>query len=420
MIKTLQKKFIITAMTAITVLLVILLGAINVINIVSVSNETERTLRVISENEGDSGKLTPPSDEHKPEPPQENGNGRKNEYDTFMSSNFFVVCFNSDGETVKTDVSRTSTVSEENAQELAKKTVDSGKGSGKSGKYRFKIITSSDGGTVAVFLDASNEIISYLRVLALSASIGLACWGLMLLFVVLLSKKAIKPIAENIEKQKQFITNAGHEIKTPIAIIQSNTEAMELYNGESKWSKNIKAQTVRLGGLMNDLLFLARMDENAGKVNAVEFRADSLLEKTLGGFIQSIENKSAELQTQIKPDVTLNADPTQIEQLFSILLDNAVKYVDNGGKLRISLSESERHVKLEFFNTCAELPDAEPDKLFDRFYRGDKARTQKNGGYGIGLSVARSIVEANKGTINAEFIDGGISFKIKFKATPHN
>lgn len=123
---------------------------------------------------------------------------------------------------------------------------------------------------------------------------------------------------------------------------------MELYNGENKWSKNIKTQTKRLGGLMNDLLFLARMDENAGKVNAVEFRADSLLEKTLGGFVQPIENKGVALQTEIKPDINLNADPTQIEQLFSILLDNAVKYVDDGGKLRVSLYESERHVKLEF------------------------------------------------------------------------
>lgn len=415
MIKTLQKKFIITAMTAITVLLVILLGAINVINIVSVGRETAQTLRVISESEGDFGKIKPPADERKPEPPQGNMNGRKNEYDTFMSSNFFVVRFNSDGEVTKTDVSRTSTISESEAQGLAKEIVDSAKTDGKTGKYRFKITTSSDGGTVAVFLDTSNEMLSYLRVLALSATIGLVCWGLMLLFVVLLSKKAIKPIAENIEKQKQFITNAGHEIKTPIAIIQSNTEAMELYNGENKWSKNIKAQTARLGGLMNDLLFLARMDENAGKVNAVEFRADSLLEKTLGGFIQSIENKNVELQTEIKPDIMLNADPTQIEQLFSILLDNAVKYVDDGGKISVSLCESERHVKIEFFNTCAELPDTEPDKLFDRFYRGDKARTQKNGGYGIGLSVARSIAEANRGAINAEFADGGVAFKIKFK-----
>lgn len=402
-------------MTAITVLLVILLGAINVINIVSVSKETAQTLRVISESEGDFGKIKPPADERKPEPPQGNMNGRKNEYDTFMSSNFFVVRFNSGGEATKTDVSRTSTVSESEAQELAKRIIESDKADGKTGKYRFKIMSSSDGGTVAVFLDTSNEMLSYLRVLALSATIGLVCWGLMLLFVVLLSKKAIKPIAENIEKQKQFITNAGHEIKTPIAIIQSNTEAMELYNGESKWSKNIKAQTTRLGGLMNDLLFLARMDENAGKVNAVEFCADSLLEKTLDGFIQAIENKNIELETEIKSDITLNADPTQIEQLFSILLDNAVKYADDGGRLSVSLYESERHVKLELFNTCTELPDAEPDKLFDRFYRGDKARTQKNGGYGIGLSVARSIAEANRGSINAEFIDGGVMFKIKFR-----
>ncbi len=415
MIKTLQKKFIITAMTAITVLLVILLGAINVINIVSVSGETARTLRVISENEGDSGKLTPPNDERKPEPPQGNMSGGKNEYDTFMSSNFFVVRFDSDGEVIKTDVSRTSTVSEEDAQQLAKETVASDKTDGKTGKYRFRIMTSSDGGTVAVFLDTSNEIVSYLRVLALSATVGLVCWVLMLLFVVLLSKKAIKPIAENIEKQKQFITNAGHEIKTPIAIIQSNTEAMELYNGENKWSKNIKAQTTRLGGLMNDLLFLARMDENAGKINTAELRVDSLLEKTLGSFIQPIENKGVVLRSEIKPDVMLNADPAQIEQLFSILLDNAVKYVDGGGRISVSLNESDRHVKLEFFNTCAELPDAEPDKLFDRFYRGDKARTQKNGGYGIGLSVARSIVEANRGTITAEYADGGVKFKIKFK-----
>ena len=415
MIKTLQKKFIITAMTAITVLLIILLGAINVINIVSVGRETAQTLRVISESEGDFGKIKPPTSERKPEPPQGNMNGRKNEYDTFMSSNFFVVRFDSDGEVTKTDVSRTSTVSETEAQKLAKEIVDSEKTDGKAGKYRFKITTSSDGGTVAVFLDTSNEIVSYLRVLALSATIGLVCWGLMLLFVVLLSKKAIKPIAENIEKQKQFITNAGHEIKTPIAIIQSNTEAMELYNGENKWSKNIKAQTQRLGGLMNDLLFLARMDENAGKINVVEFCADSLLKKTLDGFMQSIENKSVELKTEIKSDLKLNADPTQIEQLFSILLDNAVKYVDNGGRIYVSLYESDRHVKLEFFNTCAELPDAEPDKLFDRFYRGDKARTQKNGGYGIGLSVARSIVEANRGTIDAEFADNGVKFKIRFK-----
>ena len=414
MIKTLQKKFIITAMTAITVLLVILLGAINIINIVTVSGETEQTIRVISENEGDFGKLKPPTQDRKPEPPQGNMNGRKNEYDTFMSSNFFVVCFDSDVNVLKTDVSRTSTVSEDEARELARKIVDSGKTDGKTGKYRFKITSSSDGGTVAVFLDTSNEMLSYLRVLALSASVGLICWGLMLVFVILLSKKAIRPIAENIEKQKQFITNAGHEIKTPIAIIRANTDAMELYNGENKWSRNIKDQTERLGGLMNDLLFLARMDENTGKVVTAEFCVSEVLEKEIGDFRQSAENKDIDFSDDIASGVMLTADRAQIEQLFSIMLDNAVKYTDNGGEISVKLEKTERHKKIYFFNTCSEVPDSDPEKLFDRFYRGDKARTQKNGGYGIGLSVARSIVEANKGVISAKYTDNGIRFEIKF------
>ena len=126
-------------------------------------------------------------------------------------------------------------------------------------------------GKVVVFLDTSGDIYSYIRVLFLSAAIGIACWLFMLLFVILLSKQAIRPIAENIEKQKQFVTNAGHEIKTPIAIIQSNTEAMELYNGENKWSKNIKEQTVRLNELMKNLLTLARMDESSTNLMQSDF-----------------------------------------------------------------------------------------------------------------------------------------------------
>ncbi|MGN1103068.1 MAG: sensor histidine kinase, partial [Huintestinicola sp.] len=356
MIKTLQKKFIITAMTAISVLLILLLGAINVANIVSVSRETEKNINVISESEGEFGKLKPVADARRPEMPQNFRGGEKNAYDTFMSSNFFVVRFNANGEEIKTDVSRTSTVSEDEALQLANQVVNSEKTEGKTGKYRFKITISADGEIVAVFLDTSNEIVSYLRVLALSALIGLVCWGLMLIFVILLSKKAIRPIAENIDRQKQFITNAGHEIKTPVAIIQANTEAMELYNGESKWSKNIKTQTARLSGLMNDLLFLARMDENSVSNNASEFCVSELLQNSINGFAQSVENAEAELISDIAPDIVMNADKMQIEQLFSVMLDNAVKYVSRGGIIRIVLKQSERHIKAEFFNTCDELP----------------------------------------------------------------
>ena len=271
-------------------------------------------------------------------------------------------------------------------------------------------------GKAIVFLDTSNDIVSYIRVLLLSAAIGIVCWGLMLVFVILLSKRAIRPIAENIEKQKQFVTNAGHEIKTPLAIIQSNTEAMELYNGENKWSRNIKEQTVRLSGLMKNLLMLARTDEGAAQAVSSELPLSDLLSDMTKGFVPLMDEKHIKLHTDIQPDVILRADKGQTEQLVSILLDNAVKYTNDSGKISIELQKSEKRIKLTVRNTCENLPNVTPDKLFDRFYRADAARTQKSGGYGIGLSVAQSITAANKGSISAEYIgDDIICFTVRFQ-----
>lgn len=402
MIRTLQKKFVVTAMTAITFLILLLLGAINIANIVIVGNEIERTLQVVSENEGGAGNQMPKPDAA---PPGPFSNAPKNDYDTFMSSNFFVVRFDQSGSVVYVDISRTSAVTEEEAKELASQIYAGGKESGKTGKFRFLMRDTHVGnGKSIVFLDTSEESFSYLRVLLLSGAIGLACWALMLLLVILLSRKAIRPIAENIEKQKQFVTNAGHEIKTPLAIIQSNTEAMELYQGENKWSKNIKEQTIRLNGLMKNLLTLARMDEGAARGPAADFSLSAMLAAAMQSFLQPMETKNITLQTDIQPEIHLHADQNQIEQLISILLDNAVKYTNANGQIGIHLQKNEKQIILRIQNTCESLPDAPPEKLFDRFYRADGARTQKNGGYGIGLSVARAIAAANNGTLNAAYL----------------
>lgn len=402
MIRTLQKKFVVTAMTAITFLILLLLGAINIANIVIVGNEIERTLQVVSENEGGAGNQMPKPDAA---PPGSFSNAPKNDYDTFMSSNFFVVRFDQSGSVVYVDISRTSAVTEEEAKELASQIYVGSKESGKTGKFRFLMRDTHVGnGKSIVFLDTSEESFSYLRVLLLSGAIGLACWALMLLLVILLSRKAIRPIAENIEKQKQFVTNAGHEIKTPLAIIQSNTEAMELYQGENKWSKNIKEQTIRLNGLMKNLLTLARMDEGAARGPAADFSLSAMLAAAMQSFLQPMETKNITLQTDIQPEIHLHADQNQIEQLISILLDNAVKYTNANGQIGIHLQKNEKQIILRIQNTCESLPDAPPEKLFDRFYRADGARTQKNGGYGIGLSVARAIAAANNGTLNAAYL----------------
>lgn len=412
MIKTLQRKFIVTAMTAISALLLLLLGTINILNIYYVGNQVDKKLEMISQNEGNPDNIPMAPGDMPPREPY----GMKNDYDTFMSSNFFVVRFDRNGDIVYSDVSRISSVSEEDVKELAEKIYAQNDLSGKIDSFEYMVRDSRMGfGKVVVFLDTSGDIYSYIRVLFLSAAIGIACWLLMLLFVILLSKRAIRPIAENVEKQKQFVTNAGHEIKTPIAIIQSNTEAMELYNGENKWSKNIKEQTVRINELMKNLLTLARMDESSANLIQSEFSLSQLLTDHIECFRETLKLRGITLQTSIQPMISFRANKEHITQLISVLMDNAVKYTNEGGNVFVSLEGNDKRIKLQFKNTCQQLSPVPPEKLFDRFYRADEARTQKNGGYGIGLSVAQSITETYKGRITAEYENGNtIIFTIRF------
>lgn len=401
MMKALQKKFVFTAMIAVSILLFILLGIINIVNIAMVRTETDKTLTMISEADGNFDHIQPPPNSA---PPFDFRIKPKDERDKFLSSNFFIVRLNGNGQIVFTDVSRTSLVDEASAEELALRVLDEGTSVGKAGKYRYQISNSHTGNeTVIVFLDTSEEILSYVRVLFLSGGIGLSCWILMLFMVMFLSKKAIFPIVENMERQKQFVTNAGHEIKTPLAVILANTEAMELYNGENKWSKNIREQTVRLNGLMKNLLLLAKMDESAAEIIKTEISFSELVSGNVRVFAEPLNLRSITLQTEIQPNVIIKANKEQISQLISILLDNASKYTNNRGTVIVRLQKSDKRIKLLIKNSCEKLLDTPPDKLFDRFYRDDKARTQKTGGYGIGLSVARSIVLANKGSITAEY-----------------
>ena len=440
MIKTLQKKFIVTAMAAVTVLLVIILSTINIANFVIVREDSSRTLNLLSETEGRTEPAQNPMEQN---PAGQNSSGQnppeapleepleepletpfeeprpqpKNQEDRMLSSNFFVVKLDEDGKVTETDVSRVSTVNETAAETFAEKAQAEGQNSGKIGKYRYKVRTDSQSAeTVIVFLDTSDDLISYGRILLLSAAAGLAGWLLMLALVIALSKRAISPIADNIQRQKQFVTDAGHEIKTPLAIILANVDAMELYNGENKWSRNIRAQAVRLDGLMKSLLRLAKMDEGREKTVKSKFSLSELLQQTAAGFGASFEQKEIELHTEdIRPEVYVSADRQQTAQIFSILLDNAAKYTPRGGMLKISIEEGERRVRAAVRNSCEKLPEEKPEKLFERFYRGDKARTQKEGGYGIGLSIAKNLAEAGSCRLSAAYEEGDIiCFTVEF------
>ena len=397
MVRTLQVRFVKTAMTAITVLLLVVILAISGINTYRIYADVKALEDMLLDNRGlpDMGMTNP------------GGPGRRNRRitpDRAMSVRYFLVQLSEDGTVEKTDTSRIYSVSEEEAQEMAQTVIRSGKESGLTERFLYQTREVDDGTTV-VFMDVSSQISSVLSVIVISFVIAGIGWALMLLLVIALSKKAITPIAENIVRQKQFVTNAGHELKTPLAIIMANTEALELYTGESKWTRNIKAQTQRLNVLMQNLLTLSRMDEPDLKLPMEDFDLGDLLRESAVPFEEPAREKKIQFTVDAAP-VTIHANRDSMGQLLGILFDNAVKYTPEGGIITAAIRTENRQVVLEQKNSIDPASAVEdPGRLFERFYRSDSARDRKKGGYGIGLSAARAITQANGAEISAMYPD---------------
>ena len=449
MVKTLQIKFVKTAMTAITVLLLLVICAISGIYTFNVYSEAKWTAQMLANNGGvpafddlKDGKRTengensgntasedwasegwgtgeqtqdelPPEardqDGWEPGPPAEEreGNGgllfkKRMSPDDAMSVRFFIVSLNSENAVESTDTGRIYSVTEEEAQEYALNAAGKGRQSGIADHFFYYIAELEDTKTAA-FVDISSQVSSVLSVIVISLIIAAIAWALMFIFVSALSHKAIAPIAENIVRQKQFVTNAGHELKTPLAIIMANTEALELFNGETKWTRNIKAQTKRLNGLMQNLLTLSKMDEAELNLPMQDFDLGDLIKEAAAPFEEPAREKKLGYQVE-SPAIKVNANRDSIGQLLGILLDNAVKYTPEGGRISVTAFEEGKYAVLRQQNTIDPSDiEEDPEKLFDRFYRRDGARTQKKGGYGIGLSAARAIASANKAQISVSY-----------------
>ena len=424
MIRTLKRKFIVTAMIAVTVLLVTLLGAVNIVNAWTTSRDTARQLEDLLRMETQGPPALPEGEapaaqgEEPPGPREQRGGeegprgfmGESFDDNSRLSAVYFTAWVR-DGAVTRTLVERISDVTDEEAAALTVSVLASGKSEGRVENFRYASAPTTEGETLYVFLENSGRRNAVLRVAALSALAGLGGWLLMLGLVVLLSKSTIAPIAENMARQRQFITDAGHELKTPLAIIRANAEAMELISGESKWSRNIKAQADRLTELTRDLLTLARADESPAPESLKPVDLSALTEKSAQMFQASMERRGLTLDAVLAPGITVRGDEAQLGNLCSILLDNAVKYAPEGSTLQLRLSAGEKSCVLRLENACEALPGCPPERLFDRFYRADEARTQGSGGFGIGLSAARLIAQRHRGRLEAEYpAEGRIAF----------
>jgi signal transduction histidine kinase len=272
--------------------------------------------------------------------------------------------------------------------------------------YRYKSVSLEDGSLMYIFLDCERELDTFEMFLAACIAVSLA--GLLLVFILVFffSKILLRPVAESYEKQKRFITDASHELKTPLTIIDANTEVIEMTNGESQWTQSTRKQIARLTSLTEKLVFLTRMDEERSKPDMMDFPISDAILDTAETFVPLAESKGRTLSIHAEPNLSYHGNEGMIRQLVSLLLDNAVKYSSESGQISLSFLRHGKNLRLTIKNTVEDIAPGRHDEFFERFYRSDSSRNQKSGGFGIGLSVAQAIVAAHHGKISARSEDG--------------
>ena len=400
MIDRLRIRFFVTAILSVLAVLAVLIGGINIFNYRNVVSDADEVLQILTDNGGH----FPESQDrnHNGIPPYERRMRRIDSPELAFESRYFSVITGIDGSAGITDMRRISAVSEDEAKEYAARVMSGGRNHGFIGEYRYAVRGMDDGSTLVVFLDCGPGLMnfrSFLKISLIISIIGLLLVGLIIFFI---SGKVIRPVAESYEKQKRFITDAGHEIKTPLAIINADTDVLEMDIGEgNEWIADIKKQTRRLTELTNDLIYLSKMEEGSFALNMEDIDLSDVVENQAGSFKARAATGEICFGTDIRSDVHIRADKKSVEGLISILLDNAVKYCPAGGNIDLKLSSGPTYARIDITNDTEEdIPVDDLKHLGERFYRTDKSRNSKTGGHGIGLSMATAIAHANGGRIS--------------------
>ncbi|MEG2858175.1 MAG: HAMP domain-containing sensor histidine kinase, partial [Clostridia bacterium] len=321
-----------------------------------------------------------------------------------FSTRFFTVTVNESDTILAIDTGKIAATSTAAAGEYAQRVVASGKKRGYEGVYKFEVAEIASGRMV-IFVDCSRELSMFHSFLFNTAAISIIGLSAIFILVLILSKRLLRPVVESYEKQKQFITDAGHELKTPLAVIAADTEVVEIESGQSEWTQSIKKETARLAQLTTNLVTLARMDETGAKVEMEDFSLSSAVMECAAPFAKLAATRSKKLVFSIEDNIICHGDESMVRRLIGILLDNAVKY-SVSGNIVISLKRSGKRSRIDVTNYADNLRRGRMDELFERFYRADTSRNSMTGGSGIGLSIAKAIVEQHGGKISAESPDG--------------
>ena len=399
MIKKLRIKLILITMISVIAVLAIIMTTINVSNYVKTTNDIDSIMDKLIEHGGSFDDFIPNdslsetririnNDSNNPFRPGEMGR------ETPFETRFFVVTYSFVDDTTTVNVKNVS-IEEEEALSLSNSVLN--KERGYKNYYRFRVVKDADKINV-YFVDSETRLTQITTFLKLSLLISFISIVIVFVFIFLLSKKIIKPISDAYERQKRFITNAAHELKTPLTVISANNEMIEISSGETELTIGINKQVNRMNNMVKNLSTLAKIDDtfeiNKKKINIVE-TLDDILESVNELF----KSKNIEIIKEYDTELIYSGDEGLIRQLFSIILDNAYKYAKSYLKVNAIISGSK--INISFINDSNNIEEGNLDKCFERFYRFDEARATGVEGSGIGLSIAKEIIMLHKGDIHA-------------------
>lgn len=405
MIKKMRYKFILVSMISLTLVITIIISIINIIGYVNIIETADEKLKLIANNNG-IFPINKPSFDKK--------NDKNLSPEAPFETRYFSVIVHSNGDVYGVNIDKVSVIDELSAIDYTKRIMKGSKEKGFINNYRF-LVKENSSQTLYVFVDCNNDLETFHSFLYGSIIISILGIGTIFLLVLFFSKIVVKPIGESYEKQKHFITDASHELKTPLTVIDASADVLEMEIGENEWIDSIKAQVSKLSKLTENLLLLSKMSEEKKKLVFADFSLTEILLESIEPFKSVAINQNKVIATDIQANISFYGDINLISELFSILMDNALKYSNASGEIKVSLEEKNKTTKITFYNTVEKIETGNLDYLLDRFYRSDKSRNSNTGGHGIGLSIAKSIIESHKGKINIKSTDGkSITFTITF------
>ena len=327
----------------------------------------------------------------------------------FQLSTFYSVAVADNGQILATDIGDREVYDEATLEKYAADILKNGKVKGTKGSLVY-LVVQKNGYILVAFMD--NTVIQESMSTLFRYTLVFGSIALVVMFFLsrYLAKRIVDPLEKSYLKQKQFISDAGHELKTPVSVVNANAEILQREIGENGWLANIQYENERMGKLVTQLLELARTEDAKPQMEHLNFS------RLLAGGVLPFESVAFEnglqLNTQIADDVTLMGNSTQLSQLVSILVDNAIQHGQGGKEILVSLTSNRSTAILSVINAGEPIPQEKMEQLFERFYRADEARTEKDNHYGLGLAIAKAIVEAHNGKIEVRCYDGLVEFRV--------